>query len=205
MRSKLMRPLLILAIIFASLLPLLSVDAKETATPGPSNVSICGPVIMVAGVVPPYPNGVNFLGGCVFSTKASNGTETYTISSRYWIEPNVEITTNEETAMHQFGATLITVEQGSLIVTVKSFCVDVDPCATAGTAFFGRTGADSATSWTPMVKDVATTLYPGDSVWLENVTVNVKTDIWGSTVQATGTFPYDPGAGGCPAVCFHMP
>ena len=207
MRSKLMRPLVLVAIVFASALSIVGVDAKQTATPASTPLPLetsCGEPIKIGGVDRTYPNNLTFLGGC--ETYDPN-IDQYTISARYSLKPNKNITSGgevDENEIHQYGVTRFDVVEGSLTVTVTQLCPFDPGCPQEGTAFSSTVGSDGSVTWTGLSAGAPITLNPGDSVWLENVTATFKAGDTGAVFTTFGTFS-EGGGQGCTTICYHGP
>ena len=206
MRSKLMRPLMLLAIVFGLMLSFVAVDAKQTATPSsplPLETS-CGEPITIGGVERTYPNNLEFLDGC--ETYDPNNDE-YTISARYSLAPDAFITSGgevDELEIHQYGVTRFDVDEGSLTITVTQLCSFDPGCAQEGTAFYSTKQSDGSFSWEEFVVDTAVTIDAGESVWLENVTATFQAGADGAIFSTFGVFS-EGGGSGCTTICYHGP
>jgi hypothetical protein len=201
-----MRPLLLVAIVFASMLSYRAADARDTSTPAavlPLETS-CGAPITIDGIPRSYPPNLEFLSGC--ETYDPN-TDQYTISARYSLPANLPITTGGEDdslEISQFGVTQFTVIEGSLNVTVTQLCAFEPGCAQEGAAYHSTVESDGSVTWETLAPSTAVTLAPGESVWLENVTATFRAGDTGVVFSTFGVFLGSGGAG-CGAVCFHGP
>src|SRR6478735_6175619 len=122
MRSKLMRPFVILALIVASMLPVAVAMARQeatstaaataTATPPPTN---CGDEILIEETPRAYPTPMDFLGGCVVRVELAPGVREYTLTSRYAISDTIgtPIATTTQTSV-------VDVLEGSLTFTLTA-------------------------------------------------------------------------------------
>ena len=200
MRSKLMRPFVILALIVASILPVALAMARQEPTPAAAAAATstppttnCGADILIEETPRAYPTPMTFLGGCVVRVELSADVREYTLTSRYAISntSGTPIATNTETSV-------VEVLDGSLTFTI-----------TEGVAFVGTVGTghiDQPGYWssTPLPLNTPTVLNPGDSIWLVNVVATFETGPQGAVVSAFGSFVVSNG-GGCVVNCIRMP
>jgi hypothetical protein len=204
MRSKLMRPLVVLAVLFASLG---IVGGSAQGTPVPTVVSEgCGDVIQVEGLARVYPSMVHLISGCVHYAGGR-----YTISGSYTIDKGQSVTAVGD-EVPQPGSSLITINSGTLNVSLVKPCITYDEtqCDTedaTGSASVGTMDSNGFYTWTPLVAGdtTAVPVTAGMQIRFDNVTVKMKAgDDKDVELYALGTFLYQGGGGPCASACFHF-
>jgi len=121
----------------------------------------------------------------------------------YCIDANTAIKVDDAPAIHQRGLSVVTVIQGSLIVTLVGKCAVINCMTAAGGARIGHVETTNQVTWTDLAIGATAILLPGDTAILDDVVINAASGPEQTIVATTSTVQNNPGSG-CLAACWQF-
>ena len=194
---------LILTLAFANV----AVAQGQEATPSPDpNCGVSLPTEIQPNALPA---GATMLWGCWSTSKATDGvTNVYSVGRLLRFDPGFTLVDSSGTPIDvlQHGFAAVTVLTGELHITLKAPCATTgcDPDTGLGSARVGVVADALNNTWTDLVLDQDTTIAAGQTVLLENVTIELSAGSQGALVSSTGMLVRE-GGGGCINVCVQFP
>ena len=200
---------LILALLLAVSFGAVGHAQGQEATPAPDEH--CG-VALPSQIQPsPLPAGVTTIWAC-WSTIPADGDvpEIYSVGRMLRFDPNFSLVDSSGVPVQvlQHGFAAVTVLQGELNIKLIAPCATsgCDPDTGLGSAKVGKVVDSLNMGWDdlPLNPPTPTTITAGQTVLLENVTIELSAGSQGALVSSTGVLVRE-GGGGCTNVCVQFP